>query len=465
MTTTGELRRRDRERAWAWAASLNGRKMSVWRLEAVKAAIARAEEAAGSLCDPNEAFPPSGFASLCARLTFLSAAAAAMGMFLLWTLRFALTALRPDAIANSRRLGAMHGEWSTRTRHLLKALPSAEPPCGTILLLGRLTQSRARIAANLSAQPGGRDLPPLIVPMSAGSALKAMATDWPRLLLDGMRQVPQAPARLGFREWIGIAFRVWHGAAAARWWHAHGPRDCEVIFAMTGTADTTLLEQAIQADGGRTVHAVHGQATGPNFTGISDVALFRSAHDAAAYTRLDCYGACKVQRATVPETALRGDTGLLLLTNLAHQMNPEFRRNGMADEIALIRCAGEAARRLGQAALPLLWKPHPVIDSLADAESVRQAARDAGFRELAGDAALAEAAAAVRWVVSSPSTIALDLLQLGILPLMLDPQGTLTDTAISSLPRSPWTRMQWPGRSKCSMIGRNTPGCWKTPAA
>lgn len=426
------LLQRDRERAWRWAEMLGGRNLCVWRLEALKAALARGEAAPGTMPDPDARQSAAALlARLCHTLAFVCGAL----LFLVWALRWTLGARLPDRLPpGTVRLAAAHGEWSTRTRHLLAALPAARPPVDAVLLLGRFRRSPASIARLWHAQ-AGQALPPVIVPLSIG-ALAASLADWPRLLAAGWNAAANRPAMPSFREWTGIAFRVVQGAAAARWWRASGCHAREALFAITGTADTTLLERAMQAGGTRTVHAVHGQTTGPNLIGLSDLALFRSGYDALLYAGTGSYGACTFQPAAAAAPAMRGQSGLLLLTNLAHPMNAGYRARGPADEIALIRAAGEAARILGVCAQPLLWKPHPVLASLpvTHAQAVRAAARDAGFAEVAASAGLDQLAGTVRWLASSPSTVALDLLQAGWLTLLLDPQGTAPGTALAALP-------------------------------
>jgi hypothetical protein len=272
--------------------------------------------------------------------------------------------------------------------------------------------------------------------MSPKAALQTLI-DAPGVVCEGLRHGSCAAGAVGLRDEVATAFRVFLGVTAAHWWEQDGAA-CEVVFGVTGTADTTLLEQAIKRSGGRTVHAVHGQATGPNFAGISDLALFRSQHDAKAYMHLGSYGACGVQRASF-SGAKRGSNGLLLLSNLAHPMNSGFQRFGLRDEESLLAAVGSAARTLGASAQPLLWKPHPVIEFLPTEtrEALRRTAKSYGFEEFSPDEKVESVAGACRWIVTSPSTVALDLLQAGYLCIVVDPQGSVLDTALSGLPRVP----------------------------
>jgi hypothetical protein len=119
-------------------------------------------------------------------------------------------------------------------------------------------------------------------------------------------------------------------------------------------------------------------------------------------------------------------------------MNPDFRRHGPTHELSVLAAVSGAASKLGSAALPLLWKPHPVISDLPaqQAEALRAQAAAMGFRELPSGASAAEVAGKSLWVVATPSTVALDLLQTGVLSVMIDPRSTLLDSALAILPRS-----------------------------
>jgi hypothetical protein len=109
----------------------------------------------------------------------------------------------------------------------------------------------------------------------------------------------------------------------------------------------------------------------------------------------------------------------------------------LKDEISLLRCVGQASRSLVGICGPLYWKPHPVISELPEKiqSELRGVAKQEGFSELSSDANIFDVAGNCKWVFSSPSTVAIDLLQMGILSLILDPQNTVLDTALSKLPQ------------------------------
>jgi hypothetical protein len=257
----------------------------------------------------------------------------------------------------------------------------------------------------------------------------------PRILCEGLAEASNQTLRPAFREQVAIAFRVFLGAVSARWWVNSGVKAGTVIFGHTGTADTTVLEQAMQENGAQTVHAVHGLATGPNFVGISNLALFRCGYDARKYAQLNCYGACTAQPAP-RKMPSRGAEGILLLTNLAHPMNPDFAAHGLEAELNLLRAVAGAARMLGHKAGLMLWKPHPVIAQLPEevAVELRREALALGYQELPHGPSLISAAESVRWVLTSPSTVCVDLLAEGVLTLVLDPQGSLLDSSAALFP-------------------------------
>ena len=427
------VRTLNRIRAWEWGADCAKSDASVWQLEWVKVAIERAEEKQFLLPSPKESprKPQKKW-----RLVL-----AIMGGFLIsicHMLRYCCGVGQQKLSGDTLRFAAVHAEWSTRTRHLIKAIDHADPPICALILLGRVNCKPKKIAAlwRVSNPRGVAASLPLVHPISPKACLLALKS-LPELFRNGVRSLSFMPIKLSIRDLVAISFRVFSGMVAHEWWRESGYTG-EVIFGITGTADTTLLERAIQMSGGRTVHLVHGQATGPNFIGFSDLALFRSQHDAVVYDKLSCYRRCSIQTVSKPELK-RGTSGLLLLTNLAHPMNVDFRSNPLKDEILLLRCLGAAARKLGVQAFPLIWKPHPVIAELPEnyQSELRSVAFKEGFNELPADADVFDVASISRWVVSSPSTVALDLLQEGILSLILDPQNTVLDTALSNLPEAP----------------------------
>lgn len=420
----------DRRRSWVWAHRVAAERDG-WRLEALRHHLERSEERPGTMPDP-ELLDRSR--SIRGRLEFIIGTIVGLAVLFVWMLLFKPSGrLRPGA----RRIIAVHGEVSTRTRHVLGAISKADPPVDGIVLLGRLRHS-PKVVARIWADAGYKSLPSPCVPFSMRAGFAAVQ-DIPKLLREGWRAAGSGLGALGWREWTGICFRAVHGAIIARWWKTQRvASDAEVIFGITGTIDTVLFERAIRTARGRSIHAVHGQSVGPIFLGFSDLALFRSHYDAKQMDACGAYGRCSIQAAP-PVMTQRGRRGLLLLSNLAHPMNPDFRCEGPIHEIAVLSSVAAAAQNLGDEAVPLIWKPHPVFYSLPEADAIPVQARAdvLGFSELPISTSLTEAAASARWVVSTPSTVALDLLQAGILTVVVDPRESLLDTAVALLPRAP----------------------------
>ena len=330
---------------------------------------------------------------------------------------------------------ALHGERATRTQHLLApGIAQARPCC--IFVIGRLRTSLAALHTEW-AGIAGAPVPPLVHPFSAAAAVRAVPRML-RLLAEGWREAPTHHYLPGAREHVAIIFRVLLGAAMQQWWKMHGPNVKTVLFGHTGTADTSALESAMQASGAHTVHVVHGLATGPNFTGFSDAAWFRCGFDADQYARLGTYGECLVQEAPAPQP-VRGRDGIYLLTNLAHPMNPGFIARGPDDEIELLRLVAAAARKAGAQGQRMLWRPHPVLRRLPAEVSarVREEARRLGFVEQDTAEPMGAAAAQARWVITSPSTTAIDLLAQGTLCVVVDLQESAGGTAPGQFPRPP----------------------------
>ena len=104
----------------------------------------------------------------------------------------------------------------------------------------------------------------------------------------------------------------------------------------------------------------------------------------------------------------------------------------------MLSCVVAAVKLLGENIGPLLWKPHPMTTQLPDSlyPDLSLFASKLGFTEVPTESDAIEIALKCRWVVSSPSTVALELLQRGCVCLILDPQGSIADTALNSLPQA-----------------------------
>jgi hypothetical protein len=455
-----------RAKAWRLASTLS-RDGALWDLEYLKASLGSPEltlgyaylladgcEAAGNAETEVAVGAPAAYASVrtanqelasrglagarragqdwADQMHFVAAsivAAASLAVYLLRTVRHRGLA-DPSRVRGGVAWG-LHGERSTRTQHLLAHLPQGQPAC--IVLLGRLRTSPEAISREW-ADAYGAPVPPLLYPVHWRATLKSL----PRvatLVAQGLRAVPSRAYLPPLREHAAIVFRVLLGAAMQQWWRDHGLRLETAILGHTGTADTMQLESAMQAGGTRTIHAVHGLATGPNFIAFSDEAWFRCGYDARQYSELGTYRKCLVQEAPAP-ARVRGTEGIYLLTNLAHPMNPGYMARGPEDEIELLRSVAAAARQVCPDGQRMVWRPHPVIRRLPAevALRVREEAQRLGFEEQDPSEPMVPAAARARWVITSPSTAAADLLGQGILCIVVDPQKSAPGTAPACFP-------------------------------
>lgn len=424
-----------RKAVWKLARRLK-RGGSPWALEYFKACLGPAEVRLGALLvsahapDPSTLSPKRSAAT--DLLHFLLAAGMGLGMLLMVLLRFTSKPAGTSVGAPGQTLLAVHGEWSNRTRHLLSRVHIDLQP-EAIIVLGRPQMSLADVARRWKQElPSG--LPPLLVPQSWWAFLLATPA-LPVLLARGFRHLRHAPLRPPLREHAALSFRVMLGSVQQQWWRLHGGQGAEVLFGHTGLGDTTQLELQMQLQNCSTAHVIHGICTGPNFVGFSSRAIFQCGADADQYGALGHYGQCESPPAKQPKW-LRGSQGVLLLTNLAHPMNPGYQQHGIADELAVINMAVELANRLGADAQPMHWRPHPVIGALPQTEqqALRDRAMALGLKEVPAAQDWLALAPRMRWVFTTPSTTLVELLRQGCLPLLLDPQDSVHDGAASRLP-------------------------------
>ena len=414
----------------AQARALGAARVEDWRrgladpfspqaLEYSKAAIGRGDIACGRSA-ADDAAPGQGTV---AAMRFWLAAAVAWVVLALSLCLSPRTGARPQG----RRGLALHGELSNRTRHVLEAAAAGERP-DFVLVLG---MPRAGLGQVQAAWAGflGASTPPLCRPVSLGSLLGSLPQAWSALVV--ARSVERScPVRPGLREQVAILARVLLGEASARWWQRHGC-PARITYGHTGTADTTRLELAQQAAGCVTVHAVHGISGGRNFIGRSDVAIFRCGHDADWHARLGGYGRCESVPAAQPAWR-RGEAGLLLLSSLAHPMYLGWQLHGIAEESALL----EAVARAADAAAvrgPRYWMPHPALASLpvAQQHALREQAGHLGFSAPPPGVHFTALANEVRRIVSSESTVAIELLAKGHLPVLWRSPWSVPECALA----------------------------------
>lgn len=371
-----------------------------------------------------------GWQTVLDRAQFFLASLGACAALLAYAIRYARHSALP-AIRNGLLL-AVHADWSNRTRHVLTQLGD-DFPADAIILLGRIRLSPAQVVQDWSGKLG-IELPPVIVPISPCSVVRAL----PRLLdllRNGWRLCVRQPYLPGPREHAAIVFRVLLGAVMQQWWKDSGISGGKVVYGHTGTADTTMLEAAQQSAGATCIHVVHGVATGPNFLGYSDIAVFRCGQDAQRYQALHQYGRCIAPPAPEPGPK-RGESGILLFTNYAHPLNAGYIAGGLSDELRILRDVAAIADEIGSRAKPLLWRPHPIMSALPQSLQYQliAEAKSLGYDVLTPDGKLVDEAARVRWTLATPSTVTLDLLIAGYLCIVLDWQASGVDTAAAQIP-------------------------------
>ncbi len=363
------------------------------------------------------------------RARFVCAALAASAMVVADLLRHAHA--HDTLPSESRELFALHGEWSNRTRLLLGQLGHARPPAA-ILVLGRPRRSLNSIGAQWREKLG-QDLPPLLRPFSVGAAISAIPAIAGTLRV-GLRLAPSTPYLPGMADMVGMAYRAILGEISAHWWNHQTVDVDRVWYGHTGLADTSGLELAQQARATETIHVVHGISGGLNFIARSSLGVFRCGHDAQWHAQLGGYGRCDADPAPLPGLA-RGERGFLLVSNLAHPMNPTVKVHGVRDEMALLEMAANAAAAHDPRA-PLAWKPHPAIRSLPEGMTrpLFDRAKALGFALLPEHDDLEASARAAKYVLCSTSTVIVELLAEGVLPVMLAQRAPEPGSALSRYP-------------------------------
>lgn len=420
------------QKSWDLMSRVNWDDFPVWDIEALKAVFDYYSKS-------EDLIPDEIFQKKVSLFNFIKYSLAFVLSFFLWlaySFRCCFGFLNPS-LDRCLRLAAIHPEWSTRTRHILSFVNMDDTGFDGVLVIGRCFLSRKKIADVMRLNGFRKDTPPfpIIFPLSFRSFFKTLLVS-KSLFCTGVLSLGRISSPLPLRVQVGIIFRVFLGDMSKRWWlHSSPKTKCSVYFGHTGTADTTLLEYAIQKMGGRSIHLVHGQSVGPNFAGCSDLAIFRSQHDCDLYRKLGCYDLCIVNRAGMPQV-IRGDNDILLLSNLAHPMNAGYLRNGIEDEIRVLHFVSEIASSLDFQFNKLLWKPHPVLSQLPKVEQsyLRDSAARLGFEEISFDADVLKVSLQCKWVFSTPSTVAIDLLCQGVLPLVVDVQGINSVGSLSLFP-------------------------------
>jgi hypothetical protein len=386
-------------------------------------AVVRALGRRGNLVDS------SSGSNLVAIIVFFVACCAAYLMLATTLVRSALE--RGAGRVRGKLLIAVHGELSNRTRHVLLAFAPALQDT-TVLVLGRPKASLSTLQRQWSKEVG-RPVPNLVRPFSVRDGIAAIPATVSSLR-DGASVAVRMPWLPGFRSQVAIIYRELLGMVSARWWLREGVSDASIVYGHTGLADTTRLELSQQSSGCRTIHAVHGVSEGANFVGRSSVAVFRCGHDARWHSSLGGYGTCVFFPMARPAFN-PGAKGVLTLTNYIHPMNFWFQFDGEQAETLLLSAVNSALNAVPGCDGVREWKPHPVFADQADALRARVVshARQIRFTPWIGGRDLSRSRE-FSLVLCTPSSVALDLLSLGIAPILLDWQQIDNETAVARLP-------------------------------
>ncbi len=430
------LRERDWTAALEWPKALGARgEQRAGRAEALARACAEAAREALSwrgevdrtlLLDTRRALARRGLAPMRQASALRRGAAWGLAMAT-WAACSLRLPWRGDRLGALSRWAVLHGETSTRTRHLLALCRTGT--FDAIFLVGRPGIPLSRLMADWRPRVPG-PLPP-VHRIGRGldalqAALRSAVAAWRLLAEEG-----SAPLHLPLRELAALAFRAAWGEVLATAWRRRGQSGGEAWFGHTGTADVDALEQAMRSGGATTLHLVHGVSVGLPFVARSDLAWFRSAADARWHRALGGYGRCLAPPAEPVLPAPRG-TQLLVVGNLAHPMNPAGAEAAVREEAAVLAAARDAAGP----AVPACWRPHPAFVGLPAAQQhwlLAQAAHLGFRRSVEGQALIADLLQA-RWVVCTPSTMLLELLLQGQVPVLWAGQSLAPESVPGAYP-------------------------------
>jgi len=196
-----------------------------------------------------------------------------------------------------------------------------------------------------------------------------------------------------------------------------------------------MLEAAQQSAGSRTVHWVHGLSGGWNFAGLSDFCLFRCGYDVDTHAGLPAYRETGYFQLPMPAYVPSREGGWLLLTSYAHLTNP-FSSHGACDiEAEVVRMTIEAAEQTGVGVDRLHWRPHPVFWQLPNdlRERVLASVSGTGVTMPAPDSPM-PVYDDYKIILCTFSTMAVEILTEGRLPIILAPHDIPAETPFGAFP-------------------------------
>lgn len=316
---------------------------------------------------------------------------------------------------------ALHGEDSSRVRHLRSALvqyrKTLRRRTTPVILLGRPRASLARTKRALDPH-GQLGEFSCLRPLSFAAWLRALPEAF-RTLARGYRAIWRSSIRLPARDLAAIAYRCVQGCVHASWWDMSRFRGGTVLFGHTGTADTSLLEQQIQQSGGLTAHLAHGTNLGAPFAGLSDVLVCTSRHDVALARSFPGYGEAIALDRNKPDLVPGGDPRWVLLTSYTHPMNEAYAAFGAQPDMTVVAMVLTAAQRLGQIPADIVWRPHPMLEKCTPrhVRELLDCVEAAGFSRWPEAAPLGDLEQ-YRRIITTPSTMLTETLCMGKLPVL-----------------------------------------------
>ncbi len=333
-------------------------------------------------------------------------------------------------------LVAVHREWSNRTRHVWQ---EASGKSVTILLVGRSLRRPGVSELKRQLESQGIDVGgfQFVCPQRSLSGVRGIFNGWRDSggASRALRKIAKSSgARPDFATLVSVYFRLMLGAEYRAWCNTHSLCQRFCLFGHTGMGDTGRLDHALKQQGVETVHWLHGMCVGGNFFAYSTVAVCRNEFDRQLLERLGGYERVVVNPAGRPSTA-EGGVGWAILTSWLHPHSAVYQEAGVGGELSLLRMIAEAASGMEQCVPRLVWKPHPVFERLPIEEqsAVRQEVSRLGMTEWPKSQPL-NRIKEFEIAIATESTVVLDVLREGVLPLVARPTGSGDGTFGSALP-------------------------------
>ncbi|MFT5609536.1 MAG: hypothetical protein ACI9WC_000189 [Arenicella sp.] len=315
----------------------------------------------------------------------------------------------------------IYTEWSNRTRHVLKLLDGEH--C-IVMMVGRLAvpsqiQELKRILSGVDVDHSNWQW--VIAGHGCESATVSIL-DWytiGRLTLKALRSMNQN-SRLDVRDARYIAGVLLRMSLALRYvrWLTPMKKPQKCIFAHTGVADSGAVDYVMRSKGSRTVHYYHGLTHGYNFFAYSSSAVCLSKYCAETTRELGGYATAQYYPLPRPSLIIPKSNNWLLLSNYAHPANVGYQTRGIHNELQLLERVASAYKKIGFTNTHLFWKPHPTIQELPDEqkETIRSRARSLGIVEI--EELETSSLARFSMVITTPSTMLVDMLRAGVLPVL-----------------------------------------------